>query len=77
MKNSRPIRAEGSPERASSRAPKLRKYRVLCAVTRSEWYEILAPDEETAYRTAFCEGELIEEVDVINLVSFDVKEVEP
>jgi hypothetical protein len=77
MTNSRSIRAGGSPARASSRAPrKLKKYRVLCSVTRSEWYEIMAPDEETARRTAFCEGELVKDGDTMDVTECDVEEVQ-
>ena len=61
-----------------SRKPaKLRTFRVLCAVTRAEWYAILAPDEETARRTAFCEGELVETGDTTYVTECDVEEVVP
>jgi hypothetical protein len=39
---------------------KLRTYRVLYAVTRAEWYEIKAPDEQTALQEAIYEGKLVE-----------------
>jgi hypothetical protein len=76
MTTPRSIRAGGSPARASSRAPKLKKYRVLCAVTRGEWYEIMAPDEDTAWRTAYCEGELVEG-DTTDVTECDIEEVQP
>ncbi len=38
---------------------KLKTYRVLYAVTRAEWYEIQALDEDTAEREAIYEGKLI------------------
>lgn len=53
----------------------LKKYRVLCSVTRTEWYEIQAPDEETARQTAFCDGELAEQGDTTDVTELDVEEV--
>jgi hypothetical protein len=76
MTNPRSIRAASSPKRASPRAPKLKMYRVLCYVTRSEWYEIEAPDEETARETAFCDGELVEQGDTTDVQDWDVEEVQ-
>ena len=55
---------------------KLRKFRVLCSVTRSEWYEVQAPDEETARRIAFAEGELVDEGDTTDVTECDVEEVQ-
>ena len=63
-------------KKQSDRRKKLRKFRVLCAVTRSEIYEILAPDEETACRNAFCEGELVETGDTTAVTECDVEEVQ-
>ena len=61
----------------SSRKPaRLRKFRVLYAVTRAEWYEILAPDEDTARREAFCEGELLESGDTTDVTPCDAEEVQ-
>jgi hypothetical protein len=57
------------------KAPKLRTFRVLCAVTRAEWYEIDAPGEHTARRNAFCEGELVETGDTTDVAECDVEEV--
>jgi hypothetical protein len=76
MKRSRSIRAGVSPARASSRAPSLKTYRVHCLVTRSEWYEIDAPDEETARETAYSDGEFIERGDTIDVERWDIEEVE-
>ena len=59
----------------SKRSRKLRKYRVLYAVTRAEWYEILARDEDTARREAFCEGDLVETGDTTDVTPCDVEEV--
>jgi len=59
----------------AAEAPKLRKFRVLCAVTRAEWYEIEASDEDTARREAFCEGELVETGDTTDVTECDVEEV--
>lgn len=56
---------------------KLKKYRVLCAVTRTEWYEILASDEDTARRMAFCAGELVEKGDTTDVTECDVEEAAP
>jgi hypothetical protein len=58
------------------KAPKLKTYRVLCAVTRAEWYEIKAPDEDTARREAYCEGELVETGDTTDVTECDVEEVQ-
>lgn len=63
-----------SPDR--KRPPRLKRYRVLCAVTRAEWYEIDAPDESTALRAAFCEGELVEIGDTTDATECDVEEVD-
>ena len=55
---------------------KLRTYRILCSVTRSEWYEVQARDEETARRIAFTEGELVEQGDTTDVTEWDVEEVQ-
>jgi hypothetical protein len=55
---------------------KLKKYRVLCSVTRSEWYEIQATDEDTARDMAFCAGERVEQGDTTDVTELDVEEVE-
>lgn len=57
------------------RSRRLKTYRVLCAVTRAEWYQIDAPDEATARRTAFCEGRLVESGDTTDVTECDVEEV--
>jgi len=57
--------------------PKLKTYRVLCAVTRGEWYEIVAPDEATAWRTAFSEGDLVETGDTTDVTECEIEEVTP
>jgi hypothetical protein len=67
--------AEQAGAKAPAEAPKLRKFRVLCAVTRAEWYEIEAPDENTARRDAFCEGKLVETGDTTDVAECDVEEV--
>jgi hypothetical protein len=54
---------------------RLRKFRVLCAVTRSEWYEIVAPDKKTAWRTAYCEGELVETGETTDVTECEIQEV--
>jgi hypothetical protein len=59
------------------RAPRLKTYRVLYSVRRDEWYEIKAPDEETAGRKAFWEGELFENCDVTDVAECEVEEVKP
>ena len=42
---------KGEPKgECPERPTKLKRYRVLCAVTRAEWYEIDAPDEAIALR---------------------------
>ncbi len=61
--------------KAPAEAPKLRKFRVLYAVTRSEWYEIEAPDVDTAEGQAFEEGELIDQ-DTTNVTTCDAEEVQ-
>ncbi len=80
------LSAQSSPERASPRAGEsptsdqprtLKRYRVLCAVTRSEWYEIDAPDEATALRYAFTEGELSEAGDTTDVTEIEAEEVKP
>jgi len=64
-----------APVKAHKKARKLKTYRVLCAVTRAEWYEIQAPDEDTARRQAFCDGELIDAGDVTDAAACDSEEV--
>lgn len=61
----------------STPAPKLSKFRVLYAVTRGEWYEIDAVDEEAAFRDAFTDGELVEQGDTTDVIDCDVEEVTP
>jgi hypothetical protein len=56
---------------------KLKTYRVLYAVTRGEWYEIEAPDADTACDIAFSEGEQVEGGDTTDVVDCDVEEVPP
>ena len=60
---------------SKKRSIKMRTFRVLYAVTRSEWYEILAPDEDTACRTAFSDGELVDQ-DTTDVTECDVEEVQ-
>ena len=55
---------------------KLKKFRVLYAVTRSEWYEVDAPDADTARNTAFEEGRLADEGKTLDVTECDVEEVE-
>lgn len=56
-------------------APKLRKFHVLYAVTRGEWYEIEAVDRKAAYRDAFTDGEHIETGDTTDVIDCDIEEV--
>jgi len=56
---------------------KFRTFRVLCAVTRADWYEILAPDEATARRTAFCKGALVENGNTTDVTECEIEEVLP
>ena len=67
--------AEPAGAQAPVEAPKLKRFRVLCAVTRAEWYEIMSPDEDTARREAYCEGDLAETGDVTDVTECDVEEV--
>jgi hypothetical protein len=68
--------AEQAGAKAPAKAPRLKKFRVLCAVTRAEWYEIEAPNEHTARQNAFCEGELVETGDTTDVAECDVEEVQ-
>lgn len=53
-----------------------RKYRVLYAVTRSEYYEIEATSAKEAEDSAFSEGELIDDMsEATNVVECDVEEI--
>ena len=61
----------------SKRRPKLKTFRVLYAVTFGDWFEIMAPDEDTARRQAFRDGKLIEIGDVTDVVPCEVEEVRP
>ena len=63
-----------APERPP---PTLKRYRVLCAVTRAEWYEIDAPDEATALHDAFTDGELSETGDTTDVTEIEAEEVKP
>ncbi len=45
--------AEQAGAQAPAEAPKLRRFRVLCAVTRSEWYAIDAADEDDSAPGSF------------------------
>jgi hypothetical protein len=58
------------------KSPKLKTYRVLCSVTRSEWYEVQARDEDAARRIAFTEGELVEQGDTTEVTEWDAEEVQ-
>ncbi|MGO9172228.1 MAG: hypothetical protein ACLP7P_09715 [Rhodomicrobium sp.] len=70
-------KAEQAGAQAPAEAPKLRKFRVLYAVTRGECYEIDAPDEATAFAEAFEEGHFVETGDTTDVVECDVEEVLP
>jgi hypothetical protein len=52
-----------------------RKYRVLYAVTREEYYEVEAASADEAVDTAFQDGELVESGDTTNVVDCDVQKV--
>jgi len=67
--------AELAGAKALAKAPKLKRFRVLYAVTRGEWYEIMATDEHTAESEAFCDGTLFDAGDVTDLAPCDIKEV--
>ena len=55
-----------------------RRYRVLYAVTRSEYYEIEATSAQDAEDRAFPEGELIEDMsEATNVVACGVEEIAP
>jgi hypothetical protein len=59
-------------------APKkrTRKYRVLYAVTRSEYYEIEATSAREAEDRAFSEGELVDDLsEATSVVECDVEEI--
>jgi hypothetical protein len=62
---------------APAETGKLRRFRVLCAVTRAEWYEIDAVNEEAARHQAFSEGELVETGDTTDVTECEVEEVTP
>lgn len=53
-----------------------RKYRVLYAVTRSEYYEIEAATVEEAADQAFSNGALVETGDTTDVVDCEVEEID-
>jgi hypothetical protein len=58
-----------------ARKARTRKYRVLYAVTRSEYYEILAENPKEAEDRAFSDGELIEHSgETTDVVACDVED---
>jgi hypothetical protein len=58
------------------RAKRIRKYRVLYAVTRSEYYEIEAADPKDAKDRAFEEGTLIDDSgETTSVEAYDVEEI--
>jgi hypothetical protein len=55
----------------------IRKYRVFYSVTRTEHYEIEAPNPEEAEAAAFFDGELLDDIgDTTDVVALSVTEVE-
>lgn len=62
----------------AARTAKTRKYRVLYAVTRSEYYLIEAANAKDAEDRAFEEGEMIDDSgDTTSVEACDVEEVTP
>jgi hypothetical protein len=61
---------------APSTTPVLRKYRVLYAVTRAEWYEIEAPDADEARRAAYADGNLVLIGDTTDVTDCEDVEIE-
>lgn len=62
----------------AARANQTRKYRVLYAVTRSEYYEIEAADAKDAEDRAFADGEFMEHSgETTNVVACNVEEIAP
>jgi len=62
----------------AARPKRTRKYRVLYAVTRSEYYEIEAASAKEAEYRAFAEGEISEDSgDTTNVVACGVEEITP
>ena len=62
----------------AARSKPTRKYRVLYAVNRSEYYEIEAASTKEAEDRAFEDGELIEDSgETTSVVACDVEEVTP
>jgi hypothetical protein len=60
----------------AARTKRTRKYRVLYAVTRSEYYEIAAANAKAAEDRAFEEGELIDDSgETTNVVACSAEEV--
>ena len=51
--------AEPTGAKALVKAPKLKRFRVLCAVTRAEWYEIDAATAEEAECNAYFDGKQV------------------
>lgn len=62
----------------AARKTKTRKYRVLYAVNRSEYYEIEAASAKEAEDRAFSDGKLIDDRgETTSVVACDVEEVTP
>jgi hypothetical protein len=62
----------------TARTKGTRKYRVLYAVTRTEYYEIEATSSEDAEDRAFSEGELIDHwSETTDVVGCEVEEITP
>ena len=55
--------------------PTLHKYRVLCAVTRAEYYEIEAASESEAERTAFEDGNHVRVDAITEIVACETVEI--
>ena len=62
---------------SKSRKTALRKYRVLYAVARSEYYEIEAANEAEASGNAYFEGEFADHGETTNVDALEVEEIEP
>ncbi len=61
----------------STPARKPRKFRILYAVNRGEWYEIEAADRATAIDTAYEDGTFVETGHTTDVVHCDDEEVTP
>jgi hypothetical protein len=61
---------------SKSRKTALRKYRVLYAVARSEYYEVEATNAKEAEDKAFSDGQLVDGGETTNVDALEVEEIE-